>query len=114
LARRTVPLPRANTYFILKNGAKAENIYWALGTSAILGVNSVLEVSILVGTAITFETQSKLHGCALAQSAVTFESEGSAQLHHSEDYEDSVCRTWSDHKKPNMVAMERAVEVDSQ
>jgi hypothetical protein len=72
----------ANTHFILKNGAKAENIYWSLGTAATLGANSVLEGSILAGTAITFGTQSILHGCALAQSAVTFESEGSVELDH--------------------------------
>eukprot|EP00579_Thalassiosira_antarctica_P019809 CAMPEP_0201956960 /NCGR_PEP_ID=MMETSP0904-20121228/4365_1 /ASSEMBLY_ACC=CAM_ASM_000553 /TAXON_ID=420261 /ORGANISM="Thalassiosira antarctica, Strain CCMP982" /LENGTH=473 /DNA_ID=CAMNT_0048501749 /DNA_START=74 /DNA_END=1495 /DNA_ORIENTATION=+ len=72
----------ADTTFILMNGAKAENVYWALGTAATLGANSVLEGSILAGTAITFGTQSTLHGCALAQSAVTFESEGSVELDH--------------------------------
>ena len=72
----------ADTIFILTNGAKAENVYWALGTAATLGANSVLEGSILAGTAITFGTQSILHGCALAQSAVTFESEGSVELDH--------------------------------
>jgi hypothetical protein len=72
----------ADTYFILKNGAKAENIYWALGTAATLGANSVLEGSILAGTAITFGTESELHGCALAQSAVTFESEGFIEPNH--------------------------------
>jgi hypothetical protein len=75
----------ADTYFILKNGAKAENIYWALGTAAILGANSVVEGSIMAGTAITFGTKSKLHGCALAQSAVTFESEGSIEPNHYTD-----------------------------
>ena len=70
----------ANTYFILKNGAKAENVLWALGTAATLGADSVLEGSILAGTAITFGTKSELHGCALAQSAVTFESEGSVYV----------------------------------
>jgi hypothetical protein len=72
----TTLVTAADTYFILKNGAKAENVLWALGTAATLGANSVLEGSILAGTAITFGTQSELHGCALAQSAVTFESEG--------------------------------------
>jgi hypothetical protein len=72
----------ANTYFILKNGAKAENVVWALGTAATLGANSVLEGSILAGTAITFGTKSELHGCALAQSAVTFESAGSIKPNH--------------------------------
>jgi hypothetical protein len=60
----------ADTYFILKNGAKAENVRWALGTAATLGANSVIEGSILAGTSITFGTKSKLYGCALAQAAV--------------------------------------------
>ena len=72
----------ADTTFILTDGAKAENIYWALGTAATLGAYSVLEGSILAETAITFGTQSTLHGCALAQSAVTFESEGFVELDH--------------------------------
>jgi hypothetical protein len=67
----------ADTYFVLINGAKAENVRWALGTAATLGARSVVQGSILAGTAITFGTQSQLYGCALAQSAVTFESEGS-------------------------------------
>jgi hypothetical protein len=72
----------ADTRFILKNGAKAENVLWALGSAATLGANSVVEGSILAGTAITFGAQSKLHGCALAISAVTFETAGSVELIH--------------------------------
>jgi hypothetical protein len=74
----------ANTYFVLINGAKAENVLWVLGSAATLGANSVLEGSILAGTAVTFGTQSELHGCALAQSAVTFESGGSVMVNHYE------------------------------
>jgi hypothetical protein len=70
----------ANTYFILLNGAKAENILWALGSAATLGADSVVEGSILAGSAITFGSRSVLHGCALADSAITFESEGSIVL----------------------------------
>lgn len=69
----------ANTFFVLQNGAKAENVVWALGTAATLGANSVLEGSILAGTAITFGLNAELRGCALAQSAVTFESAGSVR-----------------------------------
>jgi hypothetical protein len=72
----------ANTRFILTNGAKAENVYWALGTAATLGTNSVVAGSILAGTAITFGAKASLHGCALAQSAVTFASEGSIEMNH--------------------------------
>jgi hypothetical protein len=66
----------ADTKIILTNGAKAEDVIWALGTAAILGANSVVEGSILAGTAITFGNQSELHGCALAQTKVHFESGG--------------------------------------
>jgi hypothetical protein len=76
----TTLVTAANTKFILINGAKAENVIWALGTAATLGADSVLEGSILAGTAITtFGTNSELNGCALAQSAVTFESGGSVK-----------------------------------
>jgi hypothetical protein len=67
----------ADTSFILKNGAKAENVLWALGTGATLGANSVLEGSIMAGTAITMGTTSELHGCALAQTFVSFAGNGS-------------------------------------
>jgi hypothetical protein len=72
----TTLVTAADTYFILKNGAKAENVLWALGSAATLGARSVVAGSILAGTAITFGTDSELQGCALAQSAVTFESNG--------------------------------------
>jgi hypothetical protein len=72
----------ADTYFILKNGTKAENVYWAIGSAATLGANSVLEGSILAGTSITFGTGSELRGCALAKAAGTFSSNGYIQLNH--------------------------------
>jgi hypothetical protein len=76
----SAPVTAADTYFILKNGAKAENVLWALGTAATLGARSVVAGSIQAGTAITFGTASELQGCALAQSAVTFESNGTIDL----------------------------------
>jgi hypothetical protein len=76
----TTLITAADTYFILINGALAENILWVLGTAATLGARSVVEGSILAGTAITFGAQSELRGCALAQSAVTFETAGSVNL----------------------------------
>jgi hypothetical protein len=72
----------ADTYFILINRAKAENVIWVLGTAATLGARSVVEGSILARTVITFGTKSRLHGCALAQSAMTFESEVSIVLNN--------------------------------
>jgi hypothetical protein len=69
-----------NTYFVLKNGALAENVVWAIGTHATLGANSVLEGSILAGGGITFGTQAKINGCALALSSVKFESAGTVAI----------------------------------
>jgi hypothetical protein len=46
----------ADTYFNLINGAKAENVLWALGSAATLGASSVVEGSILAGTAITLHS----------------------------------------------------------
>jgi hypothetical protein len=62
----TAMVAAADTCFILKNKAKAENVIWALGTAATLGVNSIVG-SILAGTAITFGTGSELHVRAIAQ-----------------------------------------------
>ncbi|OEU06623.1 hypothetical protein FRACYDRAFT_254174 [Fragilariopsis cylindrus CCMP1102] len=80
----TTLITAADTTFILKNGAKAENVLWVLGTAATLGARSEVPGSIMAGTAITFGTNSKLYGCALAQSAVTFESGGSVLV--DQDY----------------------------
>jgi hypothetical protein len=66
----------AMTSFTMINGAKAENILWAVGTSATLGAGSIVEGSITAGAAITFGSGSVLHGCALAQTAITFETSG--------------------------------------
>jgi hypothetical protein len=70
------------TSFILKNGARASNVLWALGSAATLGTSSVLEGSVLAGSAITFGEKAELHGCALAQTYVTFAGEGSIKPTH--------------------------------
>jgi hypothetical protein len=66
----------AGSYFNLINGAKAENVLWAIGTAATLGANTVLPGSILAGTAITIGAQALVQGCVVAQTAITFSSEG--------------------------------------
>jgi hypothetical protein len=62
----------ANVYFILINGAKPQNIFWALGGLASLAANTTLPGSILAGAHIALAEGSELLGCALAQTAVTF------------------------------------------
>jgi hypothetical protein len=66
----------ANAKFVLINGARTENVFWALGTAATLGANSTTPGSLLTGTSVTFGTGSELLGCALAQVTVTFASGG--------------------------------------
>jgi hypothetical protein len=66
----------SNVDFILKNGARVENIFWVLGAAATLGAYITLPGSILAGTSITFGEGAGLNGCALAQESVTFESKG--------------------------------------
>ena len=71
------------TSFILINGAKAENVYWALGTSAYIGYSSSMVGNILAHSAITFGHDSSIVGRALAMTAVSFESGSSVTLPQS-------------------------------
>jgi co-chaperonin GroES (HSP10) len=66
----------ANTYFKLINGAKADNVLFALGSAATLGASSVLEGSLIVGTSVTVGSDAQINGCIIAKAAVTFESRG--------------------------------------
>jgi hypothetical protein len=66
--------------FVLIRGAKVENILWALGSTAVLGVNSVFEGSILAKTSITFNAGSKINGCALASTTLSFTSGNTVTL----------------------------------
>jgi hypothetical protein len=68
------------TSFELINGARAENIFWGLGSAATLGAYSVFEGTILAYTAISIGTSTIIHGRALAQTAVTFEDSNSVTL----------------------------------
>jgi hypothetical protein len=62
----------ATIKFILVNGAKAENILWAVGAAAATGASSVLEGSILAGGAITLGAGAEVRGCVLAVAAAGF------------------------------------------
>ena len=62
---------------ILAGGAQAKNIFWQVGTSAVLGTFSVFKGTILADQAITMNTSSTIEGRALAFSAgVTFNGVG--------------------------------------
>ena len=58
---------------ILAGGARAGNIFWQVGTSAVLDTSSVFKGTIMADQAITMNTSSTLEGRALARIAgVTF------------------------------------------
>jgi len=64
---------------ILTGGAQAKNIFWQVGTSAVLGTFSVFNGTILASQAITMMTSSTMNGRALAFTAgVTFNGNGAA------------------------------------
>ena len=64
---------------ILTGGAQANNIFWQVGTSAVLGTFSVFNGTILASQAITMDTSSTMNGRALAFTAgVVFNGNGAA------------------------------------
>jgi len=54
---------------MLEGGAQAANVFWQVGSSATLGVNSVMQGTILANQSITLATNATLHGRALARIA---------------------------------------------
>ena len=66
----------SNSVVLLINGANGNNVYWAVGSSATLGTNSVFAGNILALTSITLNTGATITcGRALAQNgAVTLDS----------------------------------------
>ena len=60
---------------ILQNGAQAANIFWQVGSSATLGVNSIFAGSILAQASVSLLTGAAMSGRALARTgAVTLDS----------------------------------------
>lgn len=57
------------THVILAGGARATNVFWAVGTSATLGTNSSFKGNILAASAVTLTTGAALEGRALAKNA---------------------------------------------
>jgi type VI secretion system secreted protein VgrG len=60
---------------VLTNGARADNVYWIVGTSATLGSDSVWYGNILADQSITLDSGATLYGRALSKSgAVTLDT----------------------------------------
>jgi hypothetical protein len=65
----------AGRQVILSGGAKAANVYWQVGTSAVLGTTSVFKGTIMADQSITLTTGAALEGRALTRiAAVTLDS----------------------------------------
>jgi hypothetical protein len=61
-----------NTQILLLNGAQAKNVFWQVGSSAVLGGGSTFEGTILAYSSITLNIDTVVHGRALASNgAVT-------------------------------------------
>lgn len=56
-----------NASVTLVNGVQASHVWWQIGSSATLGVNSVMVGNILALASITLNTNASLNGRALAQ-----------------------------------------------
>jgi Ice-binding-like len=63
-----------DTSFLLLNGAQTQNVFWAIGSSATIGLSSVFVGNIFAQAAITFGHDSVFVGSALALTAITCES----------------------------------------
>jgi hypothetical protein len=60
---------------VLAGGAKASNIYWSVGTSATLGVNSFFKGVILAEVSITVNSGARHDGTLLTKTgAVTLDA----------------------------------------
>jgi hypothetical protein len=64
---------------ILAGGAQARNIFWQVGTSAVIGTTAAFEGTIMADQAITMNTGSTMNGRALASNAaVTYNGDNGA------------------------------------
>ena len=62
----TLTLTNPSCNVLLINGAKAENVYWIVGSSATIGGGCILEGNILADTSITAVSGATVNGRLLA------------------------------------------------
>jgi surface protein len=61
----------AGSEIVLQNGARAQNVYWAIGTALTMGADATMAGTVLCGTSGTIGTNGHIIGRILAQAAVT-------------------------------------------
>jgi hypothetical protein len=60
----------ANSQIVLRNGARAENVYWAMETTLTMGADASLAGTVLCGTSATIGTNGQIIGRILAQTTI--------------------------------------------
>jgi len=71
----TLVTAASNSNVVLTNGATANNVFWAVGSSATLGTNSVLKGTVIANTSITSTAGAAVDGRLLAiNGAVTLDT----------------------------------------
>jgi hypothetical protein len=61
----------ANSEIIMLNGARAENVYWVVGTGVTIGADNLMIGTFITGTAVTIGSESTIYGRVIAQTALT-------------------------------------------
>eukprot|EP00579_Thalassiosira_antarctica_P024652 CAMPEP_0202012462 /NCGR_PEP_ID=MMETSP0905-20130828/23443_1 /ASSEMBLY_ACC=CAM_ASM_000554 /TAXON_ID=420261 /ORGANISM="Thalassiosira antarctica, Strain CCMP982" /LENGTH=629 /DNA_ID=CAMNT_0048571725 /DNA_START=194 /DNA_END=2083 /DNA_ORIENTATION=- len=80
----------AGSEIVLLNEAKADNVFWVLGTALTMGADSILVGNVLTGTAITMGTKAKIMGRAIAQTTLTCETACAVELPSSQPSESTA------------------------
>jgi hypothetical protein len=79
----TTVITGASSSIVFTDGGKADNVFWAIGTSATLGASSAFMGSIIASASITFGSSSTLLGHAYAGKAITFASGSTVTIPNS-------------------------------
>jgi hypothetical protein len=61
----------AKSEVILLNGARAENVYWVVGTGVTIGADNAMVGTFITGTAVAMGSESTIVGRVISQTALT-------------------------------------------
>lgn len=70
----TTLITSVGSSMILAGGAQAENVYWIVGSSATLGVDSTLQGNVLASASIAANTRATVNGGLYAGAMVTLDT----------------------------------------